>query len=93
MHVADLTLELAMCPASRCPAILDLRLRCDPSRAFLVQFNNMRGDPVKKLASSWFPALHFDIHSRRASAMLVRCAGEGIEARLLGDAEKATWRR
>ena len=55
--------------------------------AVLVRFDNTRGrgDPLKKFVSRTFPDLHYEIHSRAWSAILVVCTCDGLAPRLLSE--------
>ena len=89
-YIVDLTLELTMCPQLRRDSCLDY---LDGDVALLVRFDNTRrrGDPIKKYMSRSFPALHYEIHSRAWTAILVEPTPNGWRPQLLsqGEAEDA----
>jgi hypothetical protein len=90
VRLHDITCELILDPTKRNGYTLETKLRRDPSLAYLIGFDNKRGDPIKMFASRWFPALHRPIHSRAAQGMVVCCVEGVVAALLLDNATTAT---
>ena len=84
VRLHDITCELILDPTKRNGYTLETNLRRDPSLAYLIGFDNKRGDPIKMFASRWFPELHRPIHSRATQGMVVYYV-EGAFAALLLD--------
>ena len=90
--IVDLTLLLSTQPELRHGSCLE---HLGEDALLLIQFDNTRGrgDPVKKFVSRSFPSLHYDIHSRAWSAILVECTSDGLKPWLLSEEDAEDARR